>query len=193
MPLVESDRLLLERCLKKESGAWEDFVDRFIGLFIHVIQHTAHARSVNLNQDDVEDVCSEIFVTLLKNNFAVLKHFKGTSALGTYLCVVARRIAVKAIVQRRQAEAMGHVHAHRSTIDAVNGQKDPVQRIAEAEDVRRLLSQLPASEAQIVRLFHLEGKTYQEISATLKIPLNSIGPVLTRARQKMRQASQPAS
>lgn len=189
MPLVESDRILLERCLKRESGAWEDFVDRFIGLFIHVIQHTAHARGVKINQDDVEDVCSEIFVTLLKNDFAVLRHFKGTSALGTYLAVVARRMAVKAIVQRRQAEAMGHVHAHRSSIDAANGH----QRMTDAEDVRRLVDQLPASEAQIVRLFHLHGKTYQEISTELNIPVNSIGPVLTRARQKMRQASQPAN
>lgn len=193
MPLVESDRLLLERCLKRESGAWEDFVDRFIGLFIHVIQHTAHARSVKLNQDDVEDICSEIFVTLLKNDFAVLKHFKGTSALGTYLAVVARRIAVKAIVQRRQAEAMGHVHAHRSTMDAVNGHQDPIQRMTNADEVRQLVNQLPASEAQIVRMFHLEGKTYQEISAQLNVPVNSIGPVLSRARQKMRQAGQPAS
>ena len=65
MALTEIDRTLLKRCLSEEPGAWKDFVDRFIGLFVHVINHTAHARSVPLSPDDVEDLSAEVFVTLL--------------------------------------------------------------------------------------------------------------------------------
>jgi RNA polymerase sigma-70 factor (ECF subfamily) len=71
--LTEIDRKLLKQCLARTPGAWQDFVDRFIGLFVHVVQHTAHARSIKLMQDDVDDLCSEIFVVLLKNDFAVHK------------------------------------------------------------------------------------------------------------------------
>lgn len=42
-------------------------------------------------------------------------------------------------------------------------------------------------EADVIRQFHLEGKSYREISASLGIPENSIGPTLSRALDRMRQ------
>jgi RNA polymerase sigma-70 factor, ECF subfamily len=41
-------------------------------------------------------------------------------------------------------------------------------------------------EARIVRQYHIEGRTYREISAGLGVPENSIGPTLTRARARLR-------
>lgn len=165
-------------------------MDRFIGLFVHVIRHTAHARTVQLSQPDVEDLCSEVFLTLLKNDFAVLRHFKGRSSLATYLTIVARRIVVKSIAQRRKSEAMGHVAAHQSTLQASG--VEPGHYLADADEVRNLIDQLPAGEANIVRMFYLEGKSYAEISRILDIPENSIGPTLHRARERMRQSKAAA-
>lgn len=185
MPLLESDRQILDRCLQREAGAWEDFVDRFLGVFIHVITQSAHARSIRLSQPDIEDLCSEIFVTLLKNEFAVLRHFKGRSSLASYLTVVSRRIVVKSLIKRKQLAAMGHVDAHQSSMEASRAEE--FQRLSDTEEVRMLVSQLPASEANIVRLYHLEGKSYREISHLLGIPENSVGPTLFRARERMKQ------
>jgi RNA polymerase sigma-70 factor (ECF subfamily) len=185
VPFIETDRRILNRCLKGEPGAWEEFVDRFIGVFIHVIRHTAHGRSVELSQDDIEDLCSEVFVTLLKNDFAVLRHFKERSSLATYLSVVARRIVVKAIIQRRKSEAMGHVAASGSRLQAAG--VEPLRPVADADEVRALIGELPAKEAAIVRLFYIDGKSYGEISQQLGVPENSIGPTLHRARERMRQ------
>ena len=44
------------------------------------------------------------------------------------------------------------------------------------------------TEAQVVRMYHLEGKNYYEISVAVGLSENSIGPMLSRARNKMRQA-----
>ena len=60
------------------------------------------------------------------------------------------------------------------------------KRIENAEEVHKLLSQLDEREAAIVRMYHLDGKSYDEISRLTGIAVNSIGPVLTRARAKMR-------
>ena len=94
MTLTEIDRSLLKRCLAEEPGAWKDFVDRFMGLFVHVVTHTAHARSVRLAQDDVDDLCAEVFMALLANDYAALRRFRGQSSLATYLTVIARRVVV---------------------------------------------------------------------------------------------------
>jgi RNA polymerase sigma-70 factor (ECF subfamily) len=58
------------------------------------------------------------------------------------------------------------------------------------EQVQQLLKRLPARERSVVRLFYIEGRTYEEISAALNIPVNSIGPVLSRAKKRLRQEEQ---
>jgi RNA polymerase sigma-70 factor (ECF subfamily) len=48
---------------------------------------------------------------------------------------------------------------------------------------------LNGQEADVVRMYHLEGKSYQEISSSMGVPENSVGPTLSRAREKLRRAS----
>jgi RNA polymerase sigma-70 factor (ECF subfamily) len=60
--------------------------------------------------------------------------------------------------------------------------------MTDREEVEQLMEQLDDSEAAVVRMYHLEGKTYQEISRTTGMPTNSVGPMLTRARAKLRNA-----
>lgn len=188
MALTDVDRNLLERCLSNAPGAWKDFVDRFLGLFIHVIRHSAHARSVRLSPADIDDLSAEVFLALLANDNAALRQFRGNSSLATYLTVIARRIVVREIAHRRKAEALGHVHSHQSGVLKAGTAGDQ-QRIESRDEVQRMLKDLPAADAEIVRRYHLEGMSYREISSKLGIPENSIGPTLTRARERMRRAN----
>lgn len=187
MPLSELDRSLLQRCLDNEPGAWAEFVDRFAGLFVHVIQHTAHARSVPLRPEDVDDLSAEILLALLAHDCAALRQFRGHSSLAWYLTVVARRVAVREIARRRMAEAMGHVEAHGVAADRAEAARAEQERVENRDQVQRMLQDLPSTDAEVVRQFHLEGKSYREISDRLGIPENTIGPTLTRAREKLRQ------
>lgn len=191
MALTEIDRRLLKQCLARTPGAWQDFVDRFVGLFLHIVQHTAHARSIRLSPDDMDDLVAEIFVTLLKDDFAVLRNFRGQSSLATYLTVVARRVAVHEIVRRRKEEALGHVAASQ----AARGATPPDERLRfeDADEAAELLAQLPEDDATIVRMFYIQEKSYREISAALGISENSIGPTLSRAREKLKQLRMAAA
>jgi len=186
--LTEIDRDLLRRCLAEEPGAWKDFVDRFLGLFIHVINHTAHARSVRIGSDDVDDLCAEVFMSLLAQNYAVLRQFRGECSLATYLTVVSRRVVAREMAKRRMAEALGHVTARQASLDraAVDRDWSDGARIENQDEIQRMLEGLPDTDAQVVRQYHLEGRSYHEISSGLGIPENSIGPTLSRARAKMR-------
>ncbi len=188
MALTQIDRTLLSRCLDREPGAWKDFVDRFMGLFVHVVTHTAHSRSVRVSQEDIDDLCAEVFVTLLANDFAVLRQFGGKSSLATYLTVVARRVVVREMSQRRMAQAMGHTNAGPDTLE--KSEHSEAARVADREEVERMLDGLDSKEADIVRQFHLEGRSYREISSGLGVPQNTIGPTLTRARAKLRREVQ---
>src|SRR5439155_9692320 len=59
------------------------------------------------------------------------------------------------------------------------------------EEVQKLLSRLPSRERRVVALYYLEGRSYEEISTELNIPVNTIGPILSRARKKLRGGTSP--
>lgn len=179
MALTELDRNLIDRCLRRDPGSWNDFVDRFIGLFIHVVDLTAHARSVTLQAADRDDLISEIFSQVLDDDLAVLRRFAGRSSLATYLTVVARRIVVHEIVRRRRDEGLGLEEPTTASEES---------RVADQELIETLLNRLPARESTIVRMFHLQGRSYAEIASLLQIPEATVGTILARARRQMERA-----
>jgi RNA polymerase sigma-70 factor (ECF subfamily) len=183
--LTEIDRNLLTRCLTNQPDAWRDFVDRFLGLFVHVVNHTAQARSVPLSADLVDDLCAEVFVRLLENDYAILRRFRGHSSLATYLTVVSRRIVVKEMARRRMAEAMGHVHSHQAESAPANDHHE--RRIEDRDEIERMLTGLSSRDAEIVRRYHLRGQSYRDISRELGVPENTVGPTLSRALQRLRE------
>ncbi len=188
MALSEIDRNLLDRCLNRKPRAWEDFVDRFMGLVMHVVNHTARARSIRLSAADRDDLCAEVFHAVLKDNFTVLRNFRGKSSLATYLTVVARRVVVRQLLSRMSASMLGEA-ALRSDGNEIPDPTPPVEkRLGDREEVQRLLRGLQGAEAEVVRMYHLEGKTYRQISEAVGMPENSIGPILSRARNRMRRA-----
>jgi RNA polymerase sigma-70 factor (ECF subfamily) len=186
--LSEIDRNLLERCLQRKPRAWEDFVDRFMGLVIHVIHHTAQARSLRLTNEETEDLCAEVFLAIIKNDFAILRHFRGQSSLATYLTVIARRIVVRELVGRKTTARLAEGTLDRASRGSNDSTPQPEKRLSDREEVDRLLRGLDGTEARVVRMYHLEGKSYQEISDAVGMPENSVGPILSRARVKMRRA-----
>ncbi len=189
MALSDIDRNLLDRCIARKPRAWEDFVDRFMGLVLHVIDHTARSRSIQVSPEDREDLCAQVFLEIIKSEFAVLRHFRRQSSLATYLTVVSRRVVVHALVARRTSErvAMAQVRAQ---AQAAGGGELADDRFADRDEIERLLKELDAAEADVVRMYHLEGKTYQEIGSAIGISENSVGPLLSRAREKMRRAAE---
>lgn len=188
MVLSDIDRRLLTRCVEGAPGAWEDFVERFIALITHVVTETAESRlgqNAAISIDQVrDDVVAEVFLKLVENDFAILRRFRGQSSLGTYLVVVSRRIAVKRIVKigRRAAGPL----STEPVSNAANGEL----AVENNEEVQSLLAQMPAEEATAIRMFHLEERSYQDISAHIGIPENSVGPLLFKARSRLKSMRQ---
>jgi RNA polymerase sigma-70 factor, ECF subfamily len=180
--LSDIDRNLLDRCLNNKPRAWEDFVDRYMGLVVHVINHTAQCRSLRLSNADRDDLAAEVFLAIVDNNMAVLRHFRGQSSLATYLTVIARRVVVRKLVEGRSAIPLSEMVHH-----AAADESEVEQRISNHEELDRLLGELRGSEAAVVRMYHLEGKSYQEISHVVGMPENSVGPMLSRASSKLRR------
>jgi RNA polymerase sigma-70 factor, ECF subfamily len=186
---TDLDRDLLRRCLSKQPGSWNDFVDRFLGLFYHAIHFTAHLRSARISPEDVEDIAAEILVQILADDFIVLRNFQKKASLSTYLTVIARRICVHELNRRqtvREAIQNGHTRMIQVAPDDTEAAQKGMEKL---EEVEALLRKLAGKEREIVRQFYLESRTYEEISTELNVPVNTVGAMLTRARSKLRALS----
>jgi RNA polymerase sigma-70 factor (ECF subfamily) len=119
------------------------------------------------------------------NNYAALRRFQGRSALSTYLTVICRRAVIHlmakkfgtgSIIKSVPTDSMPEPEDH----------DDGYHHNQSLEQVHELLARLPKGVREVVRMYYLEGRTYEDISAQLGIPVNSIGPLLSRARQRLR-------
>jgi RNA polymerase sigma-70 factor (ECF subfamily) len=183
--LSEYDRMLLDRCLQGAPRAWEDFVDRFLGLVMHVVVHTAGSRGLRPDPALRDDLAAEVFLKLIEDDFAVLRRFRRQCSLATYLAVIARRVILRTLAkQHRDGHPVPLSLAERETAGGVDAAAEA--RIDDREHLEKMLLRLDSRDAEIVRMYHLEGKSYREISSTMGLSENSIGPALSRAREAMR-------
>ncbi|TWU64835.1 RNA polymerase sigma factor [Crateriforma conspicua] len=185
MSLSEVDFRLLERCLAGAPQAWDKFVDRFLGLVIHVAHHTAQSRGLTLDRETEKDLVGEVFVVLLQNDRAVLRRFRRNCSLATYLAVIARRVIVRRLVsfQKQPPSVAGDQLDRQAATDT------SIERVIDRDRVEQMILRLDPREADAVRMYHLEGKSYREIGQTVGMSENSIGSLLSRARQKLRDDS----
>lgn len=189
MPLTDVDKDLLKRCLTKQPGSWNDFVDRYLALVYQAVHFTAHLRSARLSSEDVEDIAAEVLVQIIADNYKALREFQGTASLATYLTVIARRICVHEL-SRRQTVREAIKKGESRLLEELPDESEYAQKgMEKLEEVEALLRKLKGKDREIVRQFYLEGRTYEEISTDLNIPVNSIGAVLSRARAKLRELS----
>ncbi len=183
--LSPPDRILLQRCLDRAPHAWQHFVDRFLGLVVHVANHTAESRGLSLDQSTRDDLAAEVFLVFVANDLAVLRRFQRNCSLATYLTVISRRVIVRRLNTTNQLPSTSH-----QGDETQSGVEDPAPtRIDDREEIQRLMQKLDSQEANVVRMYHLEGKSYEEISRLVGLSENSIGPLLSRARDKMRDGA----
>lgn len=171
-------------------GAWAEFLDRFGPLLAHVAERAAARRRAPLSTADRDDAVAEIVLECLRDEAGVLRKFAGRSSLATYLTVIARRVTVRRIVRDLESFRLA---TGDEPIEPSAPAADLPERIDDREQVESLVDRLDAEEARLVRLHHLEGRSYGEISMQTGLPLGSIGPALSRARAKLRSMMEDAS
>lgn len=179
MALSNLDRELLDKCLAKDSVAWQEFTDRFLALIVHVVNHTAAARNIQITADSRDDLVAEVFLSWIEKDFAPLRRFRGNSSLATYLTVIARRVIVRRLSQLR----LPTPHSHIDSNLPISG---TAAHNANSIDFQAALEKLSPNEATAMRMFHLDGCSYQEIGTRIGMSENSVGPLLSRARDKMK-------
>lgn len=159
-----------------DQGSWSRLVDHYARLVWAV------TRSFRLSDSDAADVSQMVWLRLLEHI-----HRVDPERVGAWLVVTTRRECLRVLAFRKRV-----LLTYEST--AFEGQPGDQPELdsellagERAHDVRRALESLPDRWQQLLGMLMADPPApYAEISATIGIPIGSIGPIRGRCLEKLR-------
>ena len=180
----EDERLLLQRLLEDDPAAWRDVVGKYSGLLLSLARRTFAAYGFEASDHDCEDAVADVWGNLLRTERQLIRRCLERGQLLPTLHVLTRNRTVD-IMRRRKfvTEPL-----REELVEAPADDPEPESRPELAGRLRAALAQLSSKERTLVELFYLLGKKYREIELLTGVSQNSVGPTLTRALAKLRDA-----
>lgn len=174
------------------AGQYHDAFEWLAERYSVKIFHLAY--SMVGNETQAEDLAQEVLLRIWKG----LPGYHGGASLSTWIYTITRNTCLTELKRRAQhptisldepdfAVAMDRVPALQSS--------DP--EFGLETDVRQMLGHLPEKYRQVITLFYLEQKSYEEVTALLGAPLGTVKTFLYRAKKELlkinsRRAPAPA-
>jgi len=167
---------LVARAIQGDRRAWEALVDLYSGLIWSV------TRQFRLCDADAADVAQTTWLRLLEH----IDRLHDASRVGPWLATTARRECLRTVAHRRRVVLTGE-EGDLDRADIVQSDVDAGLLAAErCRDVGNAVAQLPQRWRDIMTLLTADPPTsYEEISATLQVPIGSIGPTRRRCLRRL--------
>lgn len=189
---MNAESQLLRRCLRGDAAAWDELFDAHYaaaGRFVFQI-------SSSFTSEDVEEICQETFLTVIKS----LGAFQGNCQFQTWLFRIAANKAHDYIQKQRAAKRGG---GHRTvslnaplnaddpdgfTLDPPSHAPAPDRALVNLEDaglITRALEQLGGPCQEVIELRYFADLSYEEISAELKLNPKTVSSRLSKCLDKL--------
>ena len=154
------------------------------------------------DESTADDVATETFEKAWQN---LAGYDPEIANARTWLYLIADRLALDALDQRRRQRRnfTGFDSLPRADEDADSPPTlEPCDDVEPAPPevadlplrgalVAEALAKLGRGDREVLRLYHVEGKSYEEIAAALGCSIKAVGPRLTRARDRLRRLLDP--
>ncbi len=134
------------------------------------------------NRADADDCFQETFLAALK--ISRREHVENWRAL------LRRLVTARAVDRLRRRRRLSTRHACEDCDNLAGPEAPPAQLAEDAELGERLrcaLARLPDKQANVFCLHALDGWSYQDVAAQLKISVDSVGVLLYRAHRRLRE------
>lgn len=175
---MNNDSQLIAEALSGHSGSFGTLVERYQDRLYNTMVHVVGSR------EDAHDVVQDAFVQA----FVKLETFEQTAAFYTWLYRIAFNMAMSRL--RRKKPTVSVEQARESTgIDPVDPQAppdSPLEKDEQVAQVRVAISRLGEDHRQVLVLREIDGRSYDEISEILDLPVGTVRSRLHRARMDLR-------
>ncbi len=160
------------------QGRFRESFERLLALYKNKVFHLA--LSMLRNETQAEDMAQEIFLRIWKG----LPGYNGQASLSTWIYTISRNACYTELKKRSTRPTVSLDDPALTPALEFLTVNDDVDKNA-ALDVHPMLAQLPEKYRQVLTLFYLEQKSYEETAAILAIPLGTVKTFLFRAKQQL--------
>lgn len=165
--MIESDALLVERCLSGDQSAMQRFVKKFEGLVYGLSLRMLRRR------EDAEDVVQDVFL----RTFRSLNRWDSERPLTPWLIAITANRCRTALDRRSRIPATASVVEQASKAAAA-----PVEL---AEELQMALGQLRPEYRRCFELFYRNELCVADVSERLGVPQGTVKTWLFRARKEL--------
>jgi RNA polymerase sigma-70 factor (ECF subfamily) len=163
-----------------EAKEYDEAFDLLVEQFKEKIFRLAF--SIMGNETQAQDAAQETLVRIWKG----LPAYHGQASLPTWIYAVTRNTCLSELKKRNRHPTLSldepHMEAAAERVSALNSaQPEPGAEM----DVETLLAQLAPKYRQVIVLFYLEQKAYEDISLMLGLPLGTVKTLLFRAKKEL--------
>jgi RNA polymerase sigma-70 factor (ECF subfamily) len=140
------------------------------------------AFSILRNETQAEDAAQDVFVRIWKG----LPGYHGGASLSTWIYTITRNTCFTELKRRDRHWTVSLQEPEmEAALDRI-----PALQSAHIEpgvdmDVKILLEKLPEKYRQVITLFYLEQKAYEEVAGMLGIPLGTVKTLLFRGKKEL--------
>jgi RNA polymerase sigma-70 factor (ECF subfamily) len=181
------EAVLLDRCLRGEAAAWEEFVRTYHAGIEGAVRLTFLRCLSAVPQADVENVVQELYARLYEDGFRRLRSYAGRCPFTLWLRSLAVRLALNTLRAETLRGRFGGAGFDDRPLAAEG--RDETARAAEREEASRLealIEHLGPLHRTALRMFYYDGLSYREIARALGIGVGTVGSLITRARDRLR-------
>ena len=154
-----------------EQRRWPQAFDLVVRRYQTKVFHLA--LSILGNREQAEDAMQEALLRIWK----ALPAYRGAASLSTWIFAIARNVCLTALKSRESRMTVPLDRAGVAGVLEAAGSHGP--------DVERLVAQLPEKQRQVVTLFYMEEKSYEEVARLLDMPMGTVKTLLHRARKEL--------
>ena len=181
---------MVERCIRKDQVAWDEFVRRYQSLIRKVAYYKLYKTSSTAPRNDVDDIVQEVFLMLWKDD--KLSKIRDISRLSGWLAVVTINMVATYRRQQYKRDSVTMSLDEQLLEDIVScNQPDPA-RVAETKEAISWLeyeiNKLRDKEKEAFMLKVYAGDTQNRISGIMGIPANTVASLVRRAKIKVRNS-----
>jgi RNA polymerase sigma-70 factor (ECF subfamily) len=131
------------------------------------------------NTDDAKDLCQDTFFKAYRS----IRSFKGRSKFSTWLFQIGYRKAVNFLKRRKKYSEI--IHAFPISTGKENAARD-LERRETGKIIENIMTTIHHDYRTALHLFYREERSYQEIAAIMKIPINSVKSHIFRGKKEIR-------
>jgi RNA polymerase sigma factor (sigma-70 family) len=180
------ERQLIDRCIRGEAGAWDHLVREY-GPAVHdAARFTLRRVLGSAQEEDIENVYQGVLLGLCDRESHRLKLFQNRSSFRTWVTSVTVRFSLNYIRTEKRKGSLKYLALDASASELPDRDLLP-NDAEERERLHRALEKIPAREKLILKLFYFDGLSYKSISEIMRIPVNSVSPLLIRAKDSLRK------